>query len=80
VVEEGEAGKRLRVQFLAELVRLRGTTSTNLSGGIENPINPRSDERIDETVAIRRGELQITGKNSFKPVRSRITHQKFLTN
>ena len=52
MAEEVEARKRLRVQFLAELVGLRGTTSTNLSGGIENPINPKSDERINERVAI----------------------------
>jgi hypothetical protein len=54
VVEEGEAGKRLRVQFLAELVSLGGTISTNLSGGIENPINAKSEERINKRMAIRR--------------------------
>jgi hypothetical protein len=55
VVEEVEAGKRLRVQFLAELVGLRGTTSTNLSGGIENPINATGEESINQRVATLRG-------------------------
>jgi hypothetical protein len=76
----GWHGKRSKVQFPAELVGLEGTTSTNLAGGIGNPIKPNSGERIDETVVIGRRELRLTGKNSLKPARSRITHQKFLTN
>ena len=56
------------------------TTWRNPPGGIENPINSMSDGRLNERVAIHRGELQLTWGNGDKTLRSRITHQKYLTN
>jgi len=53
------------------------TTLTNLSGGIGNPINSKSEGRIKKSGDTSRGVVTQSG-GAVKVVRSRISHRKCL--